>query len=170
MVNLETEGLNADFTGTLIDAKKPVTVFVGSEASDVPIFGDYTTRQCCADHLEEQLIPDSTLGNRFIIARTNSRTRALAAAAFPDDPLGIAIVNEPEWVRVIAVEPGHDHDHDHAAAARRQLPPASGRGHDPARRSGLPARRRQAGVGDAGDGQPERDRHTARGIRAAIRR
>jgi hypothetical protein len=106
VVNLETEDLNADFTGTLIDAKKPVTVFIGSEASDVPYFGDYTTRQCCADHLEEQLIPDSTLGNRFIIARTNSRTRALAAAAFPDDPLGIAIVNEPEWVRVLAVGSG----------------------------------------------------------------
>ena len=106
MVNLETQGLNADFSGTLIDADKPVTVFVGSEASDVPIFGDYSTRQCCADHLEEQLIPDSTLGNRFIVARTNSRTRALAAAEFADDPLGIGVVNEPEWVRVIAVDPG----------------------------------------------------------------
>jgi hypothetical protein len=106
VVNLETEALNSDFTGTLIDAKKPITVFVGSEASDVPFFGDYTTRQCCADHLEEQLIPDSTLGQRFIIARTNSRTRALAAAAFPDKPLGIAITNEPEWVRVLAVDSG----------------------------------------------------------------
>jgi hypothetical protein len=106
VVNLETEALNADFTGTLIDAKKPVTVFVGSEASDVPFFGDYTTRQCCADHLEEQLIPDTTLGQHFIIARTNSRTRALAAAAFPDKPLGIAITNEPEWVRVLAVDTG----------------------------------------------------------------
>ena len=63
VVNLETAGLNADFTGTLVTADKPVTVFVGSEASDVPLFGDYATRQCCADHLEEQLIPDSTLGS-----------------------------------------------------------------------------------------------------------
>jgi hypothetical protein len=83
-----------------------VTVFVGSEASDVPRFSDYTTRQCCADHLEEQLIPDSTLGGLYVIARTPSRTRALSASEFPDDPLGIAIVNEPEWVRVIAVRSG----------------------------------------------------------------
>jgi hypothetical protein len=83
-----------------------VTVFVGSEASDVPRFDDYSTRQCCADHLEEQLIPDSTLGTLYIIARTPSRTRALAAAQFPDSPLGIAVVDEPEWVRVVAIRPG----------------------------------------------------------------
>jgi hypothetical protein len=109
VVNLETAGLNADFTGSTVTADKPVTVFVGSEASDVPLFGDYTTRQCCADHLEEQLIPDATLGSLFIIARTPSRTRALSEAAFPDDPLGVAIINEPEWVRVIAVHTGMTH-------------------------------------------------------------
>jgi hypothetical protein len=106
VVNLETAQLNADFTGSVINADKPVTVFVGSEASDVPRFDDYSTRQCCADHLEEQLIPDSTLGSLYIVARTASRTEALAAAQFPDRPLGIAVVNEPEWVRVIAVRPG----------------------------------------------------------------
>jgi hypothetical protein len=34
------------------------------------------------------------------------RTKALAAAAFADDPLNIAQVNEPEWVRVIATAEG----------------------------------------------------------------
>jgi hypothetical protein len=106
VVNLETEAFNADFTGTRIDASKPVTVFVGSEASDVPIFGTYATRQCCADHLEEQLIPDATVGTSYSVARMPPRTAALAAAAFEDDPLSIAEVNEPEWVRVIAIEPG----------------------------------------------------------------
>lgn len=105
VINLETAGLNADFTGSLIESSRPVTVFVGSEASDAPIFGTYATRQCCADHLEEQLIPDATLGSRFIIARTPSRTKALASASLPDDPLGIAVKDEPEWVRVIAIGP-----------------------------------------------------------------
>ena len=106
VVNLETAGFNADFTGSIIEADKPVTVFVGSEASDVPIFGTYATRQCCADHLEEQLFPDSVAGSRYIIARMPPRTTALAAAAFADDPLSIAVVNEPEWVRVVAIAPG----------------------------------------------------------------
>jgi hypothetical protein len=106
VLNLETEAFNGDFTGTIIEADQAVTVFVGSEASDVPIFGTYATRQCCADHLEEQLIPDSTVGTRYSVARMPPRTRALADAAFEDDPLSIAIVNEPEWVRVIAIAEG----------------------------------------------------------------
>lgn len=106
VLNLESQGFNADFTGTHIEASRPVTVFVGSEASDVPLFGTYATRQCCADHLEEQLIPDSTVGTRYSIARMPSRTRALSEAAFEDDPLGIALVDEPEWVRVVAVADG----------------------------------------------------------------
>lgn len=106
VVNLETDGFNADFTGTRIQASRPVVVFVGSEASDVPIFGTYETRQCCADHLEEQLFPDASLGSFFSIARMPSRTEALSAAAFEDDPLQIAVVDEPEWVRIIAVGEG----------------------------------------------------------------
>jgi len=106
VINLETEGFNADFTGTMVNATRPVSVFVGSEASDVPIFGTYATRQCCADHLEEQLIPDSTVGTFYSVARMPPRTKALSEAGFEDDPLSIALINEPEWVRVIAIGPG----------------------------------------------------------------
>lgn len=105
VVNLETEGFMADFTGTTIEASAPVSVFVGSEASDVPIFGEYETRQCCADHLEEQLFPDSTLGFNFIIARMPPRTNALNhALENPGD--AVAEVDEPEWVRIVAAEAG----------------------------------------------------------------
>lgn len=103
VINLETQGLNVDFTGTLIAATRPVTVFVGSEASDVPRFGTYATRQCCADHLEEQLFPNSVAGTYFSIARMPPRTRALAEAARSGQVIDIAITDEPEWVRVIAI-------------------------------------------------------------------
>ncbi|MGD8859825.1 MAG: IgGFc-binding protein [Myxococcales bacterium] len=106
VINLETEGFNADFTGTTVDASKPVTVFVGSEASDVPVFGTYATRQCCADHLEEQIFPDAALGTLFNVARMPSRSEALVASGFEDDPIDVAVVNEPEWVRVVAVGSG----------------------------------------------------------------
>jgi hypothetical protein len=104
VINLETEGFNADFTSTRIEANKPVTVFTGSEASDVPRYDSYTQRQCCADHLEEQLFPDSTLGSRFVIARMPPRTEALNDAFI--DSSSVAEVNEPEWVRIVATSEG----------------------------------------------------------------
>jgi hypothetical protein len=106
VVNLETQGFNADFTGTHVHASSPVAVFVGSEASDVPMFGTYATRQCCADHLEEQLLPDSSAGVRFVIGRMPSRTRALNNAALPGAPLGVVEADEPEWIRIVTTRPG----------------------------------------------------------------
>jgi hypothetical protein len=106
VINLESEGLNVDFTGSIVSANKPVTVFVGSEASDVPRFGTYATRQCCADHLEEQLFPDSAAGTQFSVARMPPRTRALSQAARDGQTIDIAIADEPEWVRVLAVGSG----------------------------------------------------------------
>ena len=80
VLNLETGDFGADFTGTRVDPDKPVAVFSGSEASDVPDFPDLTTRQCCADHLEHQIFPVTTLGRSFIALKTPSRTQALANA------------------------------------------------------------------------------------------
>ncbi|MEK6609026.1 MAG: IgGFc-binding protein [Myxococcota bacterium] len=80
VLNLETDAFNSDFSGTLIDADRPVAVFSGNEASDVPYFPGIEQRQCCADHLEEQLFPMHTLGTQFIAVRSPSRTCALAGA------------------------------------------------------------------------------------------
>ena len=103
VLNLETQAFNADFTGSIVDADKPVIVYVGSEASDAPRFGTLATRQCCADHLEEQLAPDSTLGTDFVIGRAPRRTNALNAAFLNPLADSVAEVNEPEWVRIVAV-------------------------------------------------------------------
>jgi hypothetical protein len=106
VINLETAGLNADFTGTVVDADRPVTLFVGSEASDVPRFDTYATRQCCADHLEEQLWPDETHGSRFMIARMPRRSVSLNNAFLNPLTDSVAEPNEPEWVRVLATSSG----------------------------------------------------------------
>ncbi len=104
VLNLETEGFNADFTGTTLSSDRAISVFIGSEASDVPIFGTYATRQCCADHLEEQLFANTSLGIRYILARMPPRTIALNRAF--SGPVSVANVPEPEWVRIVAVSPG----------------------------------------------------------------
>ncbi len=106
VINLETAGFNADFTGTLIDATNPVGVFSGSEASDAPRFDSLANRQCCADHLEEQIFPRETLGREFYIGRMPPRTVALNAAFTDPTVDSVGEFNEPEYVRVVAVESG----------------------------------------------------------------
>ncbi|MEM9876120.1 MAG: IgGFc-binding protein [Myxococcota bacterium] len=100
VANLETNDLNAfnaDFTGTIVSSDKPVAVFSGSEASDAPRFDTLSERRCCADHLEEQLDPIRTAGQRFAIAHSPSRTATVLAAG---GELGTA--PEPEYVRFVA--------------------------------------------------------------------
>jgi IgGFc binding protein len=107
VINLETAMTNSDFTGTFVQTTQPVAVFVGSEASDVPRFNTYPMRQCCADHLEEQLLPDSSAGTQYAVGRMPSRTHALNNAALPGAPLGVAEVDEPEWIRVVTIAAGN---------------------------------------------------------------
>jgi hypothetical protein len=98
VLNLETDGFDADFTGTSIRADRPVAVFSGSEASDSPRFDSLAQRFCCADHLEEQLFPEVSFGRNFVAVKTPLRTAAVAAAGWD-----VTIVpDEPEYWRVLA--------------------------------------------------------------------
>ncbi len=101
VVNLETDGFNADFTGTEIrsnGADHPVAVFVGSEASDSPFFDTFLDRSCCADHLEQQVFPERTYGKQFIAVKSPSRSRYVEAAGWD---VGV-VPDEPEYWRVMA--------------------------------------------------------------------
>ncbi|MCC6645852.1 MAG: IgGFc-binding protein [Polyangiaceae bacterium] len=111
VLNLESGGFNADFTGTLIEADGPVVVFSGSEASDAPHFQTLASRACCADHLEEQLDPIRTAGTRFVAAHGPSRTRAVRDAG-----ADVAVVPEPEYFRVVAA-------HEEETRVTTTLPP-----------------------------------------------
>ena len=104
VLNLETGGFRADFTGSTIVADQPLVVFSGSEASDAPWFTKLSDRFCCADHLEEQLDPVRTAGTSFVLAHTPSRTRAVVAAG-----AAVTVVDEPEYFRVVAVRDGTTH-------------------------------------------------------------
>ncbi|HTM19303.1 MAG TPA: IgGFc-binding protein, partial [Kofleriaceae bacterium] len=98
VINLETDDFNADFTGSEVRADAPVAVFTGSEASDVPRFDDFSGRRCCADHMEEQLFPESAMGTDFVAVRTPMRSVAVEAGGWD-----VSVTNdEPEWWRIIA--------------------------------------------------------------------
>jgi hypothetical protein len=101
VLNLETGDFNADFSGSIIQADRPIVVYVGSEASDAPPFDTLADRACCADHLESQLTPLRAVGQTYAIGRMPNRSRAVAAAGGNVGPFP-----EPEIYRVMAVASG----------------------------------------------------------------
>jgi hypothetical protein len=103
VLNLESEGYLADFTGSWVEADRPVVVFAGSEASDVPYVETLADRRCCADHLEHQQFPVVSAGTQFVAARTPPATPAVAAAVPPGEG-SVSVVEEPEYFRILATE------------------------------------------------------------------
>jgi hypothetical protein len=102
VINLETGSFNADFTGSQVHADKPVAVFAGSEASDVPFYSSLADRYCCADHLEEQLFPTSAFGTQFVAVMSGQRTPYVRAAGFQ---VGLKL-DELDYWRVLAIRNG----------------------------------------------------------------
>jgi IgGFc binding protein len=98
VLNLETDEFLSDFTGSEIKSDKPIAVFTGSEASDVPIWRHFFERQCCADHLEHQIFPISAAGSKFVAVRTPARTPAVAMAGGKN-----AVIEESDIFRIMAL-------------------------------------------------------------------
>ncbi len=99
VLNLESNGFMADFTGTKITSSKPVVVFTGSEASDVPTFEDLSTRQCCADHLEQQLYPANRNGRKYVAGLTPLRTFAVKMAGGD-----VTVHDETEYFKILGLQ------------------------------------------------------------------
>lgn len=82
VLNLETDGLPGDMTGTVVTADQPVAVFTGTELSGAPGNKkppappgiDGNSSSCCLDHLEEQLLPVESYGKRFAIPHSAYRS------------------------------------------------------------------------------------------------
>lgn len=100
VLNLETNGFRQDFSGSLVSSDKPILVFSGNECSDVPDYSSRFTRQCCCDHMEEQLFPLATFGKSFVAVQTPLRTVALHDAGSDVTPLQ----REPEYWRLLTTE------------------------------------------------------------------
>jgi hypothetical protein len=96
VLNLESDGMPGDMTGTVVEADAPVAVFTGTEGSisplntAVPKPPDYADRNCCIDHLEEQVFPVTAMGKKYVITR--SPIRSTTGYREPDEIrfLGIA--------------------------------------------------------------------------------
>ncbi|MBI3178056.1 MAG: IgGFc-binding protein, partial [Deltaproteobacteria bacterium] len=131
VLNIETNEIGADLTGSLITASGPVVAFGGSEAANAP----YTSRcdrtgpppwrcawdgvkecttdadcssfiTCCADHLEEQLFPVAAWGNEYVGVRSMPRGNELdvwRVMAGSDDT---QVVVQPPLVQIPVLDEG----------------------------------------------------------------
>jgi len=72
----------ADLTGSLVTSNKPVAVFGGHEEAVIGVPPDFQgnsnqgeegSGSCCAEHLEEQLLPIPNLGTTYLCGKSASR-------------------------------------------------------------------------------------------------
>lgn len=77
---------NTDLTGSTVTANKPVAVFGGHEEAVIAPAG--SEQSCCADHLEEQMLPKSVLGTHYVAVKLKPRG------------------GEPDYWRIQAAEDG----------------------------------------------------------------
>jgi len=93
----ESIGQAADLTGSRVTATKPVAVWGGHEEAVLGNEYSYETHSvtnessCCADHLEDQMLPLELLSNRYL--------------AVHSPPRGTTY-KEPDIWRIAAAEPG----------------------------------------------------------------
>jgi hypothetical protein len=86
VVNLETRfvtlgdlagGNFPDLSGTTVTSDSPVAVFFGTDLSvvtDTELFSDTDDSSCCAEHLEEQILPSLAMGQKFVVSHSAMRS------------------------------------------------------------------------------------------------
>lgn len=82
VLNLESDMVPGDLSGTVVQSSRPVAVFSGGERgiapwdpTGVPAHPDGAPeRWCCTEHLEEQVFPTSAWGKQFVITRSPVRS------------------------------------------------------------------------------------------------
>lgn len=83
VLNISSDGIPGDMTGTVIESTGPVAVFSSGERAIGPVITDppkppwwdpENSDLCCTDHLEEQLFPINSLGRNFVVSHSASRS------------------------------------------------------------------------------------------------
>lgn len=100
VLNLESDDIPGDMTGTLVTSSAPVSVFSGGERGIAPLTRDAPAHPdgapedwCCTEHLEEQVFPTTSWGKGFVVTRSPVRSDH-------------ATWREPDIYRIMADKPG----------------------------------------------------------------
>lgn len=80
VLNVASDGIPGDLSGTVVEASAPVVVFSSGERGIGPILNTGAPEPpggiedlCCTDHLEEQIFPVTSLGTTFVIPHSPYR-------------------------------------------------------------------------------------------------
>lgn len=81
VLNLESDQIPGDLTGTVVESSAPVVVFSGGERGIAPMDtgsipappGGIPMSWCCTEHLEEQVYPTTAWGRDFVMTRSPQR-------------------------------------------------------------------------------------------------
>lgn len=104
---------NTDLTGSTVSSNKPVSVFAGHEEAVIAPQG--AEDSCCADHLEEQMLPKSVLGPEYVAVKLKPRGgesdywRVQAAednVSFTTEPpqpgaASVTLAKRGDWVEIV---------------------------------------------------------------------
>ena len=82
VLNIGSDGIPGDLTGTVVESNRPVAVFTSGERAIGPVVTDppkppgwdEESGLCCTDHIEEQLFPITSLGTDFVVSRSPLRS------------------------------------------------------------------------------------------------
>ncbi|MFZ4580366.1 MAG: IgGFc-binding protein [Myxococcota bacterium] len=123
VLNIETNALGADLTGSRIQAYRPIAVFAGSEAANSPntdrcINGvcEYQgwacetnadcPQTCCADHIEEQLFPVDAWGTSYVATKLQPRGAEKDAYRILASEDGTLVTTDPPQTAVPVLAAG----------------------------------------------------------------
>jgi hypothetical protein len=99
VLNLETVSRASpkpDLTGTIVTATAPVAVFTGTDMTIIaPETPPWCTDgcNCCGDHIEDQVIPRSAMGEKYVVSHSAWRTTTGSWVEY-------------DYYKVLAVVPG----------------------------------------------------------------
>lgn len=106
VLNLESDMVPGDLTGTVVESSAPVAVFSGGERgiapwdvdSGIPLPPGERPDPCCTDHLEEQVFPTSAWGTTFVLTHSPIRCDAGCGSWVEPDIYRIMADREPTTV------------------------------------------------------------------------
>jgi hypothetical protein len=81
VLNISSDGIPGDMTGTIVESTQPVAVFTSGERALAPVYTDppqppdfNPDQVCCTDHIEEQVFPVTAMGKTFVVTRSPVRS------------------------------------------------------------------------------------------------
>jgi hypothetical protein len=127
VLNVESNKIGSDMTGTWVKADKPIAVFGGSEASNSPNtdhcingkceFQGWTCKSnadcpttCCSDHMEEQLFPVSSWGTTYLATKVQKRGKEKDAWRILASQDGTTVTTDPPQTNVPVLNQGQWHE------------------------------------------------------------